>query len=1102
MDTPSFTVDQMRQLMDRALVDEIKKQHIDDRARRHPVSNGKLLSVYHGHFIYDFALEDPWDVADDTPAILRFDGRKEAKGTIVHMTGASVKITTDEQLPPAALDKAYLVDDPTALLEALRVALKSCSEGQAQLGSKSFGLRPYRSGSHVPAIPYGLHFQPQESQGIAIAAALGSEVTYIVGPPGTGKTSTLAAIALAHICAGKTVLIAAHTNIAIDNAIMRLAEFCKATPQSVAYQLLEAGSLLRFGPPQLMPRLQQEHPEIHLATMVKRRSGELAQRREQLQTAYDDLQQQITTQEQLHAATQHHQRLQQQELLQQRESNRQELHALQQQERTRITHFEHQQQEAIRQQKQQQTQLTQQQMQFKADASQYVAHMTMLEARLAEAQKMNTIVRLLKGVPSPHTLAQKHTMYQQKYWTCEQATVSRKKQMETLYQQRATLEERIAQWTHTLKMLEMQRATPTPEQQKITQLQATLKRIDLDLEQLQASFADFEQTLRTLKTKQEQVRQQISALDAQLANVEQKIVAEARVIATTLTKTYMNPLISGRSFDVVMMDEVSMASLPSVYVAAARASHSVVILGDPQQLSPIVQAETQEAKAWLGRSLFNVRGIDLKEAETGKGNSCILREQSRMHPAIASIAQTYIYPNILKNSKHLKEKPAYDLVHPLPESRLLLCDTSDAQPTAVKPEHGSRINAYHALCTIELARQVLATLPMPKPKSADFRIGLITPYKKQARLLQKLVKDAHLQDDIRVGTVHRFQGLEAEAILFDTVESPPLPITFTKGSYDSDAMRLINVAVTRTQQKLILIANYQYIQHALEQQDTLRQAVEAAHHAGVLSSRTVLSWSQSTKTPLPLSTARYQPEFLREEPFYAHFQQDIQLAQKALVIYSPFIGKERTQRLLPLFEARCKAGLAITVITSSETRQINQEAEAQLQQIGVIIQKKAAMHEKMAMIDDTIAYIGSLNILSHIRTSEFMERVVSPGYVSELKRFHQGETIIKKPVQRGPDIEVLYHELPTTISTCQHCGKALVLRKRHKDRKPFYTCPDRRASKDHTLEEAPKYLSRLAQYSCGSCGGDTTLKTTFDEAWLECATPSACGYKQYIIYKD
>src|SRR5438045_5200622 len=94
----------------------------------------------------------------------------------------------------------------------------------------------------------------------------------------------------------------------------------------------------------------------------------------------------------------------------------------------------------------------------------------------------------------------------------------------------------------------------------------------------------------------------------------------------------------------------------------------------------------------------------------------------------------------------------YSAVEPLPELPVLLCDTSDASPIATAPEGKSRINAYHALCSIELARQALATLPERQLRKGEFRIVLITPYRKQAQLLSQLVKEAGLTVVIRAGT--------------------------------------------------------------------------------------------------------------------------------------------------------------------------------------------------------------------------------------------------------------------------------------------------------------------------------------------------------------
>ncbi len=162
------------------------------------------------------------------------------------------------------MQKVWLIDDSTQLLERLRETLKSNDEGIAFLGSKSFGLLPYNN-NHLPSsVEFGSKFSPDTSQQRAITLALGREVTYIIGPPGTGKTSTLAAIAFSHLCAGHSVLIAAHTNIAIDNAIMRLVDICNDSSNSTALQALEAGRLIRYGTPQLEDRLKDEYGRVHL----------------------------------------------------------------------------------------------------------------------------------------------------------------------------------------------------------------------------------------------------------------------------------------------------------------------------------------------------------------------------------------------------------------------------------------------------------------------------------------------------------------------------------------------------------------------------------------------------------------------------------------------------------------------------------------------------------------------------------------------------------------------------------------------------------------------------------------------------------------------
>jgi recombinational DNA repair ATPase RecF len=166
--------------------------------------------------------------------------------------------------------------------------------------------------------------------------ALGSEVTYIVGPPGTGKTSTLAAIAFTHLQQGRTVLIAAQTNMAVDNAIMRLADICKDTKNSAE---LQGGRIVRYGEgaPQLAKRLASEYSDVHIPTIVERRGEHLHQQRGVLQAWLDQVSLQLNTMNQENALRRERWQSQRQRLSAQCDAYKRELRSLQECEQQHIT---------------------------------------------------------------------------------------------------------------------------------------------------------------------------------------------------------------------------------------------------------------------------------------------------------------------------------------------------------------------------------------------------------------------------------------------------------------------------------------------------------------------------------------------------------------------------------------------------------------------------------------------------------------------------------------------------------------------------------------------------------------------------------------------
>lgn len=92
------------------------------------------------------------------------------------------------------------------------------------------GMRPnfdiqIDNGTSVAGVTQKFKLVLNDDQSRALKMALrAKDYLLILGMPGTGKTTTLAAIVLAYACQGKSVLLCAHTNSAVDNLLQRFVD--------------------------------------------------------------------------------------------------------------------------------------------------------------------------------------------------------------------------------------------------------------------------------------------------------------------------------------------------------------------------------------------------------------------------------------------------------------------------------------------------------------------------------------------------------------------------------------------------------------------------------------------------------------------------------------------------------------------------------------------------------------------------------------------------------------------------------------------------------------------------------------------------------------
>jgi energy-coupling factor transporter ATP-binding protein EcfA2 len=146
------------------------------------------------------------------------------------------------------IEEAVIQDSSFFLLEKLNSKLENIKSGQLTInidGSrKLFGFSQPNSLAPMPLNEQRLaDFYPNCEQEIAIRKALSQEVTFIWGPPGTGKTKTLALILGLLSASGKKILLTANTNAAVDEMLKKFLD----DKQNLC--LAEQGKVIRLGVP-------------------------------------------------------------------------------------------------------------------------------------------------------------------------------------------------------------------------------------------------------------------------------------------------------------------------------------------------------------------------------------------------------------------------------------------------------------------------------------------------------------------------------------------------------------------------------------------------------------------------------------------------------------------------------------------------------------------------------------------------------------------------------------------------------------------------------------------------------------------------------------
>lgn len=299
------------------------------------------------------------------------------------------------------------------------------------------------------------------------------------------------------------------------------------------------------------------------------------------------------------------------------------------------------------------------------------------------------------------------------------------------------------------------------------------------------------------------VDEQLHHVRSAIAELEKELIEQGKVVGVTLSKAAADRVIYEQEYDLIVVDEMSMAYVPQIAFAASLGK-KIVVCGDFKQLPPIAMSEHAYVNQWLKEDLFHQAGIaERTEKGTEHPNLFMLTRQRRMHEQIAVFTNRYIYGNKVSNHPSVQKKQHMANHLPFPNEAAVLLNMKGIGAFALKDiSTDSRFNLLSAVLAVSYIVRA--------QKSGMTSIGYVTPYKAQARLVSSIVQELLPGKGIMAATVHKFQGSECDMMIFDLVDSfpqsrPGVLLTDQKGD------RLVNVAMTRARGKLLVMSDIDYM---------------------------------------------------------------------------------------------------------------------------------------------------------------------------------------------------------------------------------------------------------------------------------------------------
>lgn len=490
-------------------------------------------------------------------------------------------------------------------------------------------------------------------------------------------------------------------------------------------------------------------------------------------------------------------------------------------------------------------------------------------------------------------------------------------------------------------------------------------------------------------------------------DVEARLKTFAKLAPCFISTVFMLPNFFSKKkqpfynlIDLLIVDEAGQVNSFQVAPSLALAKKAFIV-GDIKQLDPIanipmaidignairykvIDQEKEYEDTFIDSGLTALKGslmnrahalTSFKQCKYLPERGFFLKEHWRCVPKIANFCNTLAYNGALEPMRQEPEEalfPSFAYAH--------IRGTSVRDQGSLKNEEEAQLLVRWLHNNKEKLCSHYNNLNM-----GDI-VGIVTPYKAQANLIKKKLRETKLFG-ITVGTVHAFQGGERPLILYSAVYGPDDPTNFVDGK-----VNFLNVSVSRAKDSFIVFGNMEVFKPNYSTPMSLlaRSLFESRdNELGDLDF--CLPQAPVYAQVRTLSTPEDHAEFLIHA---------LRIAESKILISSPYISSNAIEKdTLTTHLKNCvDRNVYVAILTdhffdrdkTNSSQNLKPSAEKGRELIissGANLFELNNIHDKVICIDDHTFVLGSYNWFSAARKGRY-KRVEQSVVCSHEVRLH------------------------------------------------------------------------------------------------------------------